>query len=63
MSLGMPKVTAFVAVPVVSDEEMDLRRHAVAICAALPRDLNDALTVLDLARGLVLDFLGAKPRP
>ena len=59
----MPKVTAFVAVPVISDEEMDLRRHAVAITAALPRDLHDALTVLELAKGLVVDFLGAKPVP
>jgi hypothetical protein len=57
----MPNVTAFVAVPVVTEPEMDLRRRAVAVAAMLPNDLNDAITVLDLARKLVVDFLGARP--
>jgi hypothetical protein len=58
MSLGMAKVASFV--PVISDD-LEIRRAAIAVCATLPRDLNDALAVLELARLLVVDFLGAKP--
>ncbi len=39
------------------DHEMALRRAAVIVTATLPLDLNDALRVLELARGLVTDFL------
>ncbi len=56
----MAQVTAFMAVPVVSADELDLRRRAIAIAAMLPSDLNDALSVLELAKVLVVDFLGAR---
>jgi len=39
------------------DHEMALRRAAVLVTATLPVDLDDALRVLELARGLVTDFL------
>ncbi len=42
----------------VGADEMALRRAAVAITAQLPASLDDALRVLDLAKGLVTDFLG-----
>ena len=58
MPLGRQKVADYVP---VTDQEMELRRRAVAICAALPPNLNDALAVLDLARGLVTDFLARRP--
>lgn len=36
------------------------RRHAVQIVAALPDDVEDALTVLSLARVLVMGFLAGQ---
>ena len=39
------------------------RRHAIQIAAALPETGEDALIVLELARGLVESFLYAPQRP
>jgi hypothetical protein len=39
------------------------RRHAIQIAAALPETREDALLVLELARGLVDSFLYAPQRP
>ncbi len=40
-----------------NENELALRRAAIVVTATLPDDLADALRVLDLARGLVTDFL------
>ncbi len=40
-----------------SELELALRRAAIVVTATLPSDLDDALRVLDLARGLIADFL------
>ncbi len=59
--LEMPNAAAVIEVVTQQNQdvsEMAIRRKAVQVTAQLPLDTDDALRVLDLARKLLLEFVG-----
>jgi hypothetical protein len=59
--LGMSNAAALLGVVSQLNQDVSetaLRRKAVQVTAQLPQDTDEALKVLDLARKLLLEFVG-----